>query len=172
MVQDGLKEVTSIEGLENIRKQLSNSSINNVIKDDISLIFPLLLKVDYNKVSLCYEDLIDEFYFIFYLKSDNDSGRISIVIRENFTSKIYAYGCKFFFKDFKNILKKEEQLYQIVDTVLKGDYNINEEKYNEEVLSYEVTLLTIKKKIEFGLFNKWFRRKREVKSYKGVCLYK
>ncbi len=127
--------------------------VNTILKTKFNSVFLLLKRVDYKKYSLHIEDLIDELQLILYSKDANNEDCITIAFRENYYTKFYIQDCKFLITDFCHDTKQiDDLIYEIIETILKGDYRIKLSKSKNATISNEISILGITKKNSYGFF--------------------
>jgi len=146
--------IKNIDELLNFIDSSEFSKVNTILKTKFSGIVSLLKRVDYKKYSIHIEDLIDELQLILYSRSTNNEESITIAFREKYYTKFYIQDCKFLITDFYKETEQADDLhYNIIETMLKGDYNIKLSKSKNVVVSNEISILGITKKNSYGFFN-------------------
>ncbi|AWH84311.1 hypothetical protein HYN59_03910 [Flavobacterium album] len=135
------------EDFTNFILYFEQSNVNENIKREVLDILPLLKNLNYDLINVLYEDLEIEFELIFFEPTADDSGKVIITFRD-LSFKIYINGCKFRSEDFL-----DKTVNDILYLILSGEYFVTETFYNDELLSFEVQFMDMKKKSEYGLFN-------------------
>jgi hypothetical protein len=160
MTGDAVKTLLSKKDIDSFRKYLDTSKIpfKSKIYDSIGV----LENIDFDKISVCYDDLIYEFELVFFNVNEKDSGSMIVIVRES-NSKIYIHGCKFLTEDLKI---NDNALPELLKFILEGRYTIISEIYKGRVVSLTVEFMNVKSTIRFGLFNV-FWRKTTIKNEKG-----
>lgn len=145
---------------EEFSKVIEEIESDETVKNRIKLLLPLLKQINFGKTSVFYEKINDELSFIFSLKNPDfkNSGEIIISLRKNNT-KIYLYGCKFYFNDSVN----SEETLKFINLILKGSYNIRKVKRvkDNSIILYEVEVSNYRKR-RYNSFLSLFYRKKNI----------
>ncbi len=151
--------------INSLIKYMDSSGTNKVLRDKVLDICSLLAAIDEVKLSFNYEDLVDEFEFVFYNKLHNDSGKIILTIREH-QSKIYIYGCKFLSTDLP--VNLDTNMYYVLQLALSGKYSVTEKGRNGKLYTQDIDFMSTKKSIKFGLFRFLYFMKFSVTKFEGI----
>lgn len=146
--------IRNIEELLNFIDSSEFSKVNTILKTKFIGIVSLLKRVNYKKYSIHIEDLTDELQLILHSQSASNEDSITIAFREKYHTKFYIQDCKFLITDFYKEAKQiDDPIYEIIETILKGDYSIKLSKSKNVVISNEISILGVTKKNSYGLFN-------------------
>jgi hypothetical protein len=136
-----------------------------VLRKKVINIFDVLNLIDTDLLSVHYEDIVDEFEFVFFNANDNDSGKIILTIR-NCDSKIYIHGFKFKSQDLP--LNLDANIGYILKLALAGEYYVTEKMCRGKIHSRKIEFMNVSKNTEFGLFRSLFNKKFSELKYKGT----
>jgi len=110
---------------------------NDIIRDKLRQITPLLYFVNFDVVQIYIEDVEDEVYVCFSLLNPDfeNSGELMFSLREEDT-KIYIYRKKILFENDSNKLFSDT--LDFIEKLLRGKYCLIKKYRNKEVFDYEV----------------------------------
>jgi len=159
-----MKKQSNSRIIDDLFTYMNQVKTKQILKDKVLSLFKLFETLNVDLISVHYEDIVDEFEFVFFIPEDNDSGKIILTIREDY-SKIYIYGCKFSSTNLN--LNFDENIYEILRGALAGEYYITEKRYRNVVYSREVDFMNHQMIMKFGLFN-FFKKNYFIANIKGI----